>query len=112
MPELFELATKSNFTGLLQDPISTVAELLILFDTDKLRKIKLKASLNHCLIDKTIEKPKNDIDFLIVVDVNKIIYEEILSKEDEKNKNEIVDPNYILEKIENIIKIDVTLLLT
>ena len=86
--------------------------LKIISNRDKLRKIKLKSSLNHCLIDKTVEKPKNDIDFLIVVDVNKIIYEELLSKEDEKNKNEIVDPNYILEKIENIIKIDVTLLLT
>ena len=75
---------------------------------DKLRNIKMKSSLNYYLIDKKSKSPKSDIQFLSPINIDRIIELSIT----ENFKGDIVEPKYILDKIDNILKMNITYLLS
>lgn len=75
---------------------------------DKLRDIKMKSSLNYYLLDKKSKSPKSDIKFLSPINIDRIIELSIT----ENFKGDIVEPKYILDKIDYILKMNTTYLLT
>ena len=56
------------------------------------------------MIDKKSKSPKSDIQFLSPINIDRIIELSIT----ENFKGDIVEPKYILDKIDNILKIDTT----
>ena len=82
---------------------------LIINIRDNLRTIKHKASLNYYLTSITeSKKPKNEIKFLSPVNIDRLI---IIASE-QKHDEPIVEPKYILDKINYILKMEVTKILT